>query len=122
MKRHLTLAVSALALSASAAWSETIAVITPYLAQPGTQAYVEGFEAAAAENEVGNAWNELLESFANVRMDFIRLVTEMEALGQRAARTSGPRHRRLQHRRRGSSGRLRLESTERFHSTRRRPR
>lgn len=49
MTRHLTLAVSALALCASAAWSETIAVITPYLAQPGTQAYVEGFEAAAAD-------------------------------------------------------------------------
>jgi ribose transport system substrate-binding protein len=27
----------------------TVAVITPYLAQPGTQFYVEGFEAAAAE-------------------------------------------------------------------------
>ncbi len=49
MTRKLTLAVSALALCASAAWSETIAVITPYLSQPGTQAYVEGFEAAAAE-------------------------------------------------------------------------
>jgi len=49
MKRHLTLAVSALALCTSAAWSETIAVITPYLSQPGTQAYVEGFEAAAAD-------------------------------------------------------------------------
>ncbi|SMY08272.1 substrate-binding domain-containing protein [Flavimaricola marinus] len=49
MTRHLTLAVSALALCASAAWAETVAVITPYLAQPGTQAYVEGFEAAAAE-------------------------------------------------------------------------
>jgi ribose transport system substrate-binding protein len=49
MTRHLMLAVSALALGASAAWAETVAVITPYLAQPGTQAYVEGFEAAAAE-------------------------------------------------------------------------
>lgn len=36
-------------LLASSAWAETIAVITPYLAQPGTQAYVEGFEAAAAD-------------------------------------------------------------------------
>lgn len=49
MKKNLILAASALAMTASAAWSETIAVITPYLAQPGTQAYVEGFEAAAAE-------------------------------------------------------------------------
>ncbi|MEJ6392115.1 substrate-binding domain-containing protein [Gymnodinialimonas sp. 2305UL16-5] len=42
-------ASAAIALSASAAWSQSVAVITPYLAQPGTQAYVEGFEAAAAE-------------------------------------------------------------------------
>lgn len=31
------------------AQAETVAVITPYLAQPGTQMYVEGFEAAADE-------------------------------------------------------------------------
>ena len=49
MKKHLTLAVSALALCASAALAETVAVITPYLSQPGTQAYIEGFEAAAAD-------------------------------------------------------------------------
>ncbi|MBL4628914.1 MAG: substrate-binding domain-containing protein [Roseicyclus sp.] len=49
MIKHLTLAVSALALTTSLAWSQTVAVITPYLAQPGTQAYVEGFEVAAAE-------------------------------------------------------------------------
>ena len=40
---------AALGLLATSAWAETIAVITPYLSQPGTQAYVEGFEAAAAE-------------------------------------------------------------------------
>ncbi len=49
MTRTLTMAVSALAFSASAAWADTVAVITPYLSQPGSQAYVEGFEAAAAE-------------------------------------------------------------------------
>lgn len=49
MTRNLTLTAAAIALCAQAAWSETIAVITPYLSQPGTQAYVEGFEAAAAE-------------------------------------------------------------------------
>ena len=53
MTKHLTLAVSALALCASAAWSETVAVFTPYLSQPGTQAYVEGFQAAAA----GKNWD-----------------------------------------------------------------
>ena len=41
--------VVALGLSVSSAWAETVVVITPYLSQPGTQAYVEGFEAAAAE-------------------------------------------------------------------------
>ncbi|ABD55323.1 substrate-binding domain-containing protein [Jannaschia sp. CCS1] len=50
MNKFVTLAVSSLALSTSAAWSETVAVITPYLSQPGTQAYVESFEAAAAAN------------------------------------------------------------------------
>jgi ribose transport system substrate-binding protein len=40
---------SVLALSASAALSETVAVITPYLAQPGTQFYVDAFTARAAE-------------------------------------------------------------------------
>jgi len=53
MNKIFTLAVSAIALCASTAWAETVAVITPYLAQPGTQAYVEGFEAAAAEK----GWN-----------------------------------------------------------------
>lgn len=49
MKTTLTMAASALALCASSAWAETVAVITPYLAQPGTQAAIEGFEAAAAD-------------------------------------------------------------------------
>lgn len=49
MKSKLTLAVSALALTAASAWAETVVVITPYLAQPGTQAAIEGFEARAAE-------------------------------------------------------------------------
>ena len=40
--------VAAIALAAPAA-AESVAVITPYLAQPGTQMYVEGFEAAAGE-------------------------------------------------------------------------
>jgi ribose transport system substrate-binding protein len=40
---------SVLALSATAVLSETVAVITPYLAQPGTQFYVEAFSARATE-------------------------------------------------------------------------
>jgi len=44
-----SLAVSVLALGASAALAETVAVITPYLAQPGTQFYVDAFSARAAE-------------------------------------------------------------------------
>jgi ribose transport system substrate-binding protein len=38
---------SVLALTASAALAETVAVITPYLAQPGTQFYVDAFSARA---------------------------------------------------------------------------
>ena len=49
MKRMLLSAAAGLALMAGAAWAETVAVITPYLAQPGTQMYLEGFQAKAAE-------------------------------------------------------------------------
>ena len=38
------------AASTGSAWATKIAVITPYLAQPGTQFYVEGFKTAAAKN------------------------------------------------------------------------
>lgn len=40
---------SVLAIAATGAMADTVAVITPYLAQPGTQFYVEAFEARAAE-------------------------------------------------------------------------
>jgi ribose transport system substrate-binding protein len=40
---------SVLAISATMSLAETVAVITPYLAQPGTQFYVEAFSARAAE-------------------------------------------------------------------------
>ena len=49
MKRTILASAAALALSAGTLSAETVAVITPYLAQPGTQAYVEGFQAKAAE-------------------------------------------------------------------------
>ncbi len=44
--KKITLIVFLL-LAAQAAWAEKVVVITPYLAQPGTQMYVEGFEASA---------------------------------------------------------------------------
>lgn len=45
-------ATAAIAMTASAGWAENIVVITPYLAQPGTQAAIEGFEA-----EAGDGWD-----------------------------------------------------------------
>src|SRR5262249_1477103 len=47
--RALAVVVAAVALLAIARSAEAakVAVITPYLAQPGTQFYVEGFQAAA---------------------------------------------------------------------------
>jgi ribose transport system substrate-binding protein len=48
MKGKLLAAVAGIALMAGQAWAETVAVITPYLAQPGTQMYLEGFKAKAA--------------------------------------------------------------------------
>ncbi len=44
----LTLAVATLAAGAAMA-AEKIAIVTPYMAQPGTQFYVEAFEAVAAD-------------------------------------------------------------------------
>ncbi len=49
MIQKLALSASFLGLCASAVWAQDIAVITPYLAQPGTQAATEGFQASAAE-------------------------------------------------------------------------
>jgi ribose transport system substrate-binding protein len=49
MKRTILATAAAVALSSGTLSAETVAVITPYLAQPGTQAYVEGFQAKAAE-------------------------------------------------------------------------
>lgn len=49
MKTVIKLAASLFTLSISGALAETVAVITPYLAQPGTQMAIEGFEASAAE-------------------------------------------------------------------------
>ncbi|QQA43590.1 substrate-binding domain-containing protein [Pelagovum pacificum] len=48
--KHLKLSAALLALSTTAAMAQTVTVVTPYLAQPGTQAYLEGFEASAGEN------------------------------------------------------------------------
>ncbi|MEM7642088.1 MAG: substrate-binding domain-containing protein [Pseudomonadota bacterium] len=47
MKTIFALACSAVAMTISGASAQEVAVVTPYLAQPGTQAYVEGFEASA---------------------------------------------------------------------------
>ena len=49
MKIILKMVLSVFVLATSSAWAETIAVITPYLAQPGTQAAIDGFEASASK-------------------------------------------------------------------------
>ena len=49
MKTLIKSVAISLLISSSAAFAETVAVITPYLAQPGTQAAIEGFEAAASD-------------------------------------------------------------------------
>lgn len=49
MKKHLAIAISAIMLSTAASYAQTVSVITPYLAQPGTQLYIEGFEAAVPD-------------------------------------------------------------------------
>lgn len=49
MKLTILATAAAIAWSGTTLSAETVAVISPYLAQPGTQAYVEGFQAKAAE-------------------------------------------------------------------------
>jgi ribose transport system substrate-binding protein len=50
MNMKAVVAAGALATSmATGSLAQEVAVITPYLAQPGTQFYVEGFSARAAE-------------------------------------------------------------------------
>jgi ribose transport system substrate-binding protein len=44
--RGMMLGLGAMLLAGAAAAQERVAVITPYLAQPGTQFYIDGFEAA----------------------------------------------------------------------------
>ena len=54
MLRTCTKFMALLALAASsltAVAASKVSVITPYLAQPGTQFYVEGFEAAAKDHD-----------------------------------------------------------------------
>jgi len=47
--QSLGLAAAVAGAGLTGAWAQNVTVVTPYLAQPGTQAYLEGFEAAAAE-------------------------------------------------------------------------
>ena len=46
--KKLLLSAALTVLAAGAGLAETIMVVTPYLAQPGTQMYVDGFKASAA--------------------------------------------------------------------------
>jgi ribose transport system substrate-binding protein len=50
--KDILIGMGAALLATAAAAQERVAVITPYLAQPGTQFYIDGFEAAAE----GNGW------------------------------------------------------------------
>ena len=47
--RATFISLTSAAALAAPAWAQDVAVITPYLAQPGTQFYVDGFSARAAE-------------------------------------------------------------------------
>jgi ribose transport system substrate-binding protein len=50
MRIQISLAALVLALSASSALATKITIVTPYLAQPGTQYYVEAFQEVAKQN------------------------------------------------------------------------
>ena len=46
--KSLLISLAVIGLTATAALAEKVTVVTPFLAQPGTQAYVQGFEAEAS--------------------------------------------------------------------------
>ncbi|MBO6902518.1 MAG: substrate-binding domain-containing protein [Rhizobiaceae bacterium] len=46
--KSLLISLAVIGLTATAAVAEKVTVVTPFLAQPGTQAYVQGFEAEAS--------------------------------------------------------------------------
>ncbi|MBO6540246.1 MAG: substrate-binding domain-containing protein [Rhizobiaceae bacterium] len=46
--KSLLISLAVVGLTATAAFAEKVTVVTPFLAQPGTQAYVQGFEAEAS--------------------------------------------------------------------------
>jgi ribose transport system substrate-binding protein len=50
--KDILIATGAMLIATAASAQERVAVITPYLAQPGTQFYIDGFEAAAE----GSGW------------------------------------------------------------------
>ncbi len=50
MRLSLSLAALIVAMSATSAFATKIAIVTPYLAQPGTQYYVEAFQEVAKQN------------------------------------------------------------------------
>ena len=49
MRKQIAIALGLLTLGTFSAWAKDIAIVTPYLAQPGAQALIEGFETRAKE-------------------------------------------------------------------------
>lgn len=94
-------AILAAGLASTTMAAETVTVITPYLAQPGTQFYVEGFQAAAKEkgwdvNVIDTAGDvaaviSRLEDAANQKVGAIVINVDpaQVAAGLEAARAAG---------------------------------
>ena len=92
--RHAYAALAAslaLAIAADAALAAKIAVITPYLAQPGTQFYVEAFQEAAK----ANGWD---VNVIDTKGDVAAVISRIEDVVQ-------PEGRRDRHQRRSGAGR-----------------
>ena len=49
MRKFLAVASSVLVICTGSAWAQDISIVTPFLAQPGAQALIEGFEERAGE-------------------------------------------------------------------------
>ena len=97
----------------SAALAQTVAVITPYLAQPGTQFYVDAFQARAAElgwdvNVIDTAGDvaavvSRLEDSVTQKVDAIVVNVDPAQVGAGLEAAQGGRHPGLRHGRRRRS-------------------
>ena len=132
LKGRLVAAAAALTVWAGVAEAQSVAIVTPYLAQPGTQAYVEGFQAEAKTkgwdvNVIDTAGDvaaavSRIEDAVNQKVDAIVINVDPAAGRGRSAGSKGRGHSRRRHGRRVFAAAGHQRDQQRLRHGRRRPR